>query len=268
MFSKLKKKLKRKASDPVAVPPAIQVKSDAVTYTAIHNKTEQRQEMLKAACYGSHMATLSQYLFVCKPCSSFTLENEAYLEWMSLCHENHLLPYSAEWFIEKKKPYARIPGGNVSKHQVYTALCCYRFAESYPPLVYSTVKLLEKNPELDFFQVLHFGLSKYSPGAGHSFTNVCNASYALYGNGSARNDLINTIGMKWWYKPNEMGDSLCTKSADGNATNAALQSYCSTLKIKVPVKNINDVVLPKYTPLYKVDVGNKEALKKALEAIK
>lgn len=268
MFAQIKKKIAKNKLDPVVIPAKIKVKSDTVSFTTIDNKTEKKFDYANQACYGGFMASLPNYLFICKPCGGFSIDNNDYLKWMSLCHKNNLLPISSEYYIEKDKPYAKIPGGNVSKHLIYTALCCYRFAESVGPLVYSVVRLTEEKPKLDFFQILYYAMSKYAPTTGHNFSYMCTASLAFYGkNKNSRIDLCHSIGMKWFFAPDEMGDSEASKAKTTGATNDTLHSYCTKIDVKIPIKDPSLALLAKYTPLYKVEAGDTKSLKKLAENI-
>ena len=238
---------------PFIVPKEIanKIRSDCVSFSATNNKTEEKKEYAAQACYASYMNTLSENMFTCYPQSTFSLPNDVYLKWMNLCKINNLLPISSEFFIEKNKPIARIPGGNESKHRIYTALCCYRFAESIAPLAYEAVGLSDNNPQLDFYQIIHYVLCKYVTHTGHSFSHLCTSGYEIYSLKNERLNLASSITMKWWFEIDRMGKSSCGVAGTGY-TSDALRAYKNKFnKFDMVVKNIEDVLDPKYTPLYK-----------------
>lgn len=160
-------------------------KHDHVSYGVYYVKEELEYTYKDTACYGNiHNTDESRKINVhCFPNKQSALSNETYLKWMDICQENGLFPDDAKFYINDEKQVLDLVHFN-NKHKFYIALCCYRFADSYPAIAWTTVELYNKN--INFFQALHYALAKhYVPKWGcHSFCAIASTDnyYAYFGN--------------------------------------------------------------------------------------
>lgn len=169
--------------------------SDTVSYQVRNdgkNKTSH-----SAACYASHMGQLSVIEMWCHrdkksaygSVSDGELPGELFVKWMHVLKEHRLAPVDCEASFDKDGNHLYIPRG-YSKHQVYSALCGYRWAESIAPMPYTVLKLIETRPQISFWQILHYALANYVVAYGHSWTHLIQTpagSYCSQNNGQSMN---------------------------------------------------------------------------------
>lgn len=256
----------------IKLPPKIKNRQgDYVSYIATGNKTGKEQKMMNAACYHAHMSKLPQHSFQCVPADKTSiLPEREYLLWMQYCHAFGLLPMASTFWHEKGRNYAIIPGKYEMRHRIYTALCCYRWADSMAPLPYTVVHLMEAKPELHFFQALHYAMGKFVVNCGHGFVNIQSQAMSLYagfaGKGkkdvkNPRLDLVYGLAMKLFYHFDEKGVCPAVTYEKHHQTYSAIDAYFDSLKISLKVKNHVDLLADKWTPFYYFDHVDKKAWK-------
>jgi len=190
------------SSAPIAIPDSVKKSpNDYVSYHQL-NPDGTEKEYEGAACYAAIMASLTKIAVRCraKVKDSLSVDKDHYLTWMKLCKRHRLVPRKAIYYSEDGKNFLEIPAGVYDKHIVYSALCCYRFSESFAPMVWQIVEHSEKLDGVTFWQLLHYGLSNhYTYGAGHSFSMVYTGSTGMYGK-NERCDLAQSIALKVFYR--------------------------------------------------------------------
>lgn len=81
---------------------------------------------------------------------------DMYLKFIDLTKESNVIDSSVEATVSDDDYLMHIPIVKTTRHRVYAALCCYRFCESWAPIPYTVLKLKELNPQLHFWQLLHY----------------------------------------------------------------------------------------------------------------
>lgn len=181
---------------PVVIPKEIKRRagSDTVTYQ-VSTDGGKTKTTHKAACYAAHMGSLSTIEMWCQRDSSSSygsvsdseLPGELFVKWIDVLKENRLAPVDCVASFDKSGNKLYVPRG-YSKHQIYSTLCGYRWAESVAPLPYTVLKLLEERPALSFWQILHYALAQNVIGSGHSWTHLVQSqSYCLHNSGQSMN---------------------------------------------------------------------------------
>lgn len=169
-------------------------KDDAVSYEM------DDQGYTKIICYSSAMPHLETVKLLCKPYDKSLLPKDYYMKFFDLCKQNKLIHNDIVYYHDNNNNYMLIPSEwkNRKSHLVYIALCCYRFADAYPPMIYELLKILENNPKLHFFQVFHYVSSKYViyPSHGpsiHSFILATSQDSNLYNYYSWKNLALSAV---------------------------------------------------------------------------
>jgi len=271
-------------------------------------------EMVNAACFGNVTYTrkLNDYIYNCRPNSvpiymkdskgqfiqngmggwqveppqqplKSVLPSTEFLRWVELCKEHGLMPLSTTAESKDGGNYCTIHGKGASRHCVYAALCCYRFADSTPQIPWLIVKLLEKNPKIHFFQALHYVFSGYVRNSGHSFSILANYVYQTGDISNLKTNLMHSLGLCYFFKRYADGKSLADKleepkpSANYPGTAYAYGGYqyygtTTTGEVGAFIKrsgfgiadlksnpkllhlnNLEDVLWPEWRPLYETD---------------
>jgi len=236
--------------------------NDYVTYKTILPK--QTLEHINLPCYSGSMVNLNKIEFVCSPNNKkkSILPDDIYLRWMQLCKDYGLCPTSSEAFIEKDKQHFRCRGKN--RHRVYAALCCYRWADNVAPIPYTVVRLLDMNPRLTFYQVLHYALAKYITNSNHNFISIAGGgSYLAYP--VRRLDLLSSVSI-WLFFNHPDGRKACLyrKWKDG-VTHARIASVPTEIGFganeTLPVKDANQLMWEEWARMYHFPDPTKETLK-------
>jgi hypothetical protein len=240
---------------------------DYVTYTVsdiVGHEVKETALVTNAPCYMGSMKYITSGVFNCHPNVQFLISDEDYIRWMDLCKVNGLMPESSRYYIDKKGPMAHIPGTGENRHRVYSGLCCYRFVQSNAPLVYTALRLIETLPEVDFYQVLHYVMSKFVYNWNHnvSYLSTTGLHGAYGGSGSGMNlDLIHSIALKWWFKRHNGNPSICETHQKVEPANTGVHSYAIGLKVNFPITAVEECLNSTYTPLYNVATNDVDALK-------
>lgn len=121
-------------------------------------------------CYSKCMSFLPECELTLYSKDKSILPFEIFSEWIRLCQTNGLVVPNAQVKEDSRGNVLIIPQNN-HHHQVYSSLCCFRWSENQPECPHIVVET--KNPELDFFQVLHYALLEGNVNfTYHSFTTI------------------------------------------------------------------------------------------------
>lgn len=269
----------------IAIPNEIQNKAnDYVTWSIQEGNTTIDRET--QVCYSKDMKQLTTVGFYLRPClDKSQLPNAHFLEWITLCKKNKLIPECAIGHVDADKNYLTLPVGCGDHSLIYAALCCYRWSDSFARMVWQIIEHTRAYPHLSFFQLLHYGLAQhYTYGAGHSFSPVYVSSYGPYGN-NEKYDLAQLIAVKQFYMsytPDQRN-----KSKDASyAVNTYIGNMASNLggfnieevangpyktQKRSPIlyiSNLEDLLTDRWTRLYNVENPTKEVLKKLYDETK
>ena len=166
----------------ITIPDSVRkrTESDYVTYTAITGKGDDTKAVLRkhAACYAEYMQRLPTTGFMLEPDENTKgcfLPNDIYMEWVDACRSSGLIPKEVVGSISDKddRPRMEIPNNGYPRHRVYSALCAYRFAESFAHMPYSVVMSMRQWPQIPFWQHLFYAMGRFGCGSGHSWSYVC-----------------------------------------------------------------------------------------------
>lgn len=166
----------------ITIPEGIhrRAHADYVTYTAITGQGDAAKAVFKkhAACYADYMRQLPTTGFKLEPdedTKECFLPGDLYLEWVEACRSSGLIPKEVTGSINDKDglPRMEIPNKGYPRHRVYSALCAYRFAESFSHMPYCVVMSMRQWPHLPFWQHLFYAMGRFGCGSGHSWSYVC-----------------------------------------------------------------------------------------------
>lgn len=158
--------------------------NDYVSYEYVFNNTNFK--MNDVPCYSKHttynaVAPLNKCIFTLLPnkkrhleCMTFDLFNE----WINLCRINGLVTKNAIICQEAIGNVLKVDGTTNSIKRMFSTLCCYRWADTYPKLCIDIINLLKHNSWLHFYQAFNYSLSTNNSQAGHSFCDIFNSSYS------------------------------------------------------------------------------------------
>lgn len=287
----------------VKLPRGLQDKnSDYVSFTLTHtpegHNAPLQQQYNSMGCYAVCMPALPNYHYELEPCAGHAaavwdpvkltykvgeppeikslMSGREYFKWIRLCQDHGLVPLEAEAHRKGKLNYLTIPKRNYNRHIIYAALCCYRWSENKPRIPLTVVRLLAANPNIDFFQALHFALGKYLTWmyGNHSFLpiSVLEANtYACYNTQSygrcGFHYLPWSIVTKHFFLRRKDGTTIadevgnaCPREYGYGSTAASLGEKIKSLGLEEPAKatappdlavaRLEDVLREDYTPLY------------------
>lgn len=213
------------------------------------------------------------------------LDEDRYMEWMRLCQENGLVVSNAEIYTEKDDKGVNI---NVLKFKrtdcdesvFYSTLCCYRFSDSFLRMIWLIVEnMLKSNGEFTFWQAFHYGLVKECAcSIGHSFTRL-NKYSSLYNEGGGpynnnkRNDLLHTLAVKHFFKDmsREEREKMvggCVYEKIDRIMSKIGHSQHIPNKTNFTIKNMEELLTDKWTPMYFVEDPSYNKYLKLYEKIK
>ena len=287
-------------SKPIAIPSTVRKADlDYVSYCSV-SSDGSKAEHKDSPCYSSIMSSLTKVSVICRARPlGVPVDTDCFIAWMELCKKHRLVPRKAHFYSERKKNYLEIPSGAYDKHLVYAALCCYRFSESFAPMVWQIVAHSQKLKDVTFWQLLHYGFAKhYSYGIGHSFSMIyTGANCSIYGKQHSKN-LAESIALKEFF-----GKTIRTRKDITGQTNQAVSSLADTLggyevtsaskerckkngekfmkqhgyvpyHIATPpatepvlkIKKLEDLLTPKWTPMFLLKRPTKARLRKLYKA--
>lgn len=227
------------------------------------------QEHDGAACYHDCMLVLSETEFWLRPNKRASLLSwDDFKIWIELCKTNGIMPPDATPSRDGEHNLLHIPRSNQNRHVVYAGLCCYRWAENQPGVAYATIKSLENQKELDFFQALHFGCIQRAYWLIHSFANIMSSAKKAgqpysYSGGVDKNNLFipYSLALAWFFRPGSDGKTQAEKLRTANNTLDTIVNTLDTHKIhgvskEYFVKEEYLVLHPELTEFYQIPKEN------------
>jgi len=256
--------------------------------------TVKGRKHINVACFWQAMTFLGKNRITVEPKHVRGVRSTPtrYLDWMNLCKEHGLIHPRIKATVEKGKPTLVVPAKGVERDMVYIALCCYRWADSNAVMVWQILQHMKKIKGITFWQVLHFSLAtQCTIGYGHSFTPISKYATGLYSKCEAH-DLAQSIAMgyfvratseqrKKWHKLPNIYNKVYTNEAVKHL-GYALGGHKSEKKVvgdygykyermvSVPllyIEKMEDLLTPKFTPMYEIEKPTKTKLHKLYKAI-
>ncbi len=241
---------------------------DNVSYYAIKDKTKTSH--MAAACYASHMGSLSSYTFDCVPCNADVsiLPNEDFFLWMKYCTACGFAPSGTIPYTKGKMNCCLIHGAGENRHRIYAGLCCYRWAESLAPMVYEVCRLIEKRPDVNFYRIFHYLTGKYISNMGHNFTCVSNVAGSLYSGHYNQQPRLNHIWGLWpkfFFSP---GINLSAETKVTGYTQSVIAGEIQNFNLNLLVKDHEDLMDDKWEELYNLETIDKKKIKAVYDRLK
>jgi len=175
-------------------PPAeiIEAQDDDLVSYSVICADAQNARVSHAACYSTFLdGGYGRYTDAtgirCYPCAKTNwhpgkksvLSNVMFTRWMKLCRAHNLIPRDTVE-ITVKKQTCNFPIESLKKHQIYTALCCYRWSQNQPVIPWTILTILKANPKIHFFQALQYALATHCFQTGHTFLPYNNRDAIAY----------------------------------------------------------------------------------------
>jgi len=194
-------------------------------------------------CYSTVMSQLMECDIRCFPEQVGTgrapsvLPPEMYKQWMELCIKHHWLPPNTTFQIEERNHTCLIPCAGMTRHEMYAALCCYRWSQNQPRIPWMILKLMEQFPKIHFYQAVQYTHSLYVEDPVHSFLAFHNASRNKLVPGIqyqvSNMNLLLSVVAKWFFAKDDAGNSPA-KAAAQSYTITELESYLKKLGFTPP----------------------------------
>lgn len=215
-------------------------------------------------CFAQIMKSLASYEIEVHPTHNKKIDKENYDKWMELCLKYNILHKKCELFYDNDFPRIIIPRGMADRNLTYCTLCCYRWGITNQKLTYTVVQLIEKLPTISFWQILHYSLCKYIKNNNHSFSTLNNYRDDHYSSDWTKNNrnLASSIVLKQYF-----ADPGKIKNDGTSYLNNTLISQANHLG-QLMVNHVDDVLNPKWTPLYEIENPTAESLQKLYDEIK
>lgn len=156
------------------------------------------------ACYACIRKDYGKFDVVCYPKQrpGIISFDDAY-SFLNYLTEDGVVPEGVLLWEEKEGILCKIPKGIASSPNIYAALCCYRWIDAKPLLVWEFIRLM-KQEKRHSLQVLPYLASKYRVSSGHSFLNL------VFGPGIQGSCLIRSalnpcvgLGAKLYFDPDD-----------------------------------------------------------------
>lgn len=242
------------------IPKEYTNRSDDYVSFSYRRNGDAKFDLENVACYSTCMTFLPECEFTLYSKDKSKLPFGIFSEWIRLCQANGLVVPDARVEEGPRGNVLVIPQNNHNHHQIYSSLCCFRWSENQPGCPYVAAET--KNPELDFFQVLHYALLEgnvyYSH---HSFTVILTP----HGNGMYaqcnRKELIAaklfipySIGLAGFFRgfPEPIFKTSTPLGGTQNTITYLVQNWgLSTDNKKLYVASTTNLLSPKLAPLYR-----------------
>lgn len=185
--------------------------------------------------------------------SKSLLSEKSYENWINLCRKYRLISPKIKTYTKDTKRILEIlDTALLNRHQIYLALCCFRFAESYTPIVLQVLELMKLNPKTTFWQVLYFCLSTGVYNINHSFIFQMHISkFAVKGISPYTSPSCANLKVSIALKEFVWGYGHKTYTANGSMHNSG--NAIINLSHKYPSMNIDsvdEILDPKWSTLY------------------
>lgn len=220
----------------------------------IYNKCFLKKKYLNQVCFRAIKKPYDKIRIKCIPNRSTSFfPKEEFLNLIYICKKNGVIPKSAKAGIEDGKNYLFLNGEESDKHQMFAALCIWRWIDSRPRMMFELLWLLKQHPNLTFWETFHYALGSKSI-ATHTFVNFS----LLYYNCSSLK-LSTSIALKRFFQKSSEERKKIKESTIG----AILKEIRSFTDMKF--ENLEELIEGKWSPLYKDNLTEKEIEKKYLE---
>lgn len=270
----------------VEVPSSVkQPENDYVRYLyrkLNDGESEDAVNMTKVddICFKRIMSILEEVEIECQPRheESKRLKNEDIKRWLNVCKDNNMIPKDVEVYEKECEVRLKIPGGQYDRHTVYGILCCYRYADSWPKMVWQMLRHLAEFRECTFWQIFHYGLVNHFTYALHSFTPLSKQS-KLYGSRVVE-DLSQSIALKLFFSKTLENRKILEKENMSSLMENIASKLGGVVEKKIEILNpstnrtesrnvfvpvlrassIEDILTNKWTKLYEFDNPSKDML--------
>lgn len=262
------------------IPPGLEGKYDSVKYAAtpLPGQTGDRiraREMAGAACYSGLWPDYSRYDITCSPQHSSHADEKLFLRFFEVMVEAGIVPPQAEFYVKKGTPHLHIADQSLSTQEIYPALCCYRWTDSNPPLVYNFLKLYDdQRHPWSAFQILPYVIARFIENCNHSFITTTPWGRSQ---GAWRNPLLG-VAARIFFDPqderkgsiahiNESVGEICNSLSESVAQPSGDRWSPTRTTASFLVETKEDLLSPRLIPLYEMKKPGKKKLQTALKKI-
>ncbi len=259
-------------------PTGFRDERDSVSFRATPISGSSNKAVLAEhnACYACIRLDYNQYEVVCSPAHEVRLSEKMFYDSFGVFVEQGLISELIEARIEKGVPQIYSPGKGLTNQEIYVALCWYRWTDSHPGLIARFLSLWNnKQYPWNVFQILTYTVARHIANYGHSFISARG-----YGGAHPWMNPLLGVAAKSYFADG-------TKHRDKNEyVNSTIAKVCSSFtetisipakgeetwrgRVDVPtfcVKDVEDVLSPRFIELYEIEHPTKGELQGALEGI-
>jgi len=230
------------------VPPSniINAMNEYVSYQAYDAVHGVQQIHTNEACYSAIRSEFSRYEITLIPKKSNpAIDEDLYFRWMNICRLYKILPEGCLFYKENKELKMKIPAKTYTRHEIYSALCCYRWISCNQRMIWHILQLQDTLKDVTFWQILHYCFSKYIDNVNHSFVNIGKCSYL------DNKNLALTIACKEYFKDRNKLIRYDDSYLNNSISSFSLSFGCFRVKK-------GDIITNKYTKMYEIDATKEE----------
>jgi len=233
--------------NPISIPPHISTalqpsRRDCVRFRYGSDPKNLINE--KYICYRTLLSRLPNTNVECQPYylkAGSPLPEHHYGFWITLCRINGMIPDCVSTWTDEDKHYLWMPmaNGSYDRAQAFATLCCYRFADAFPGMIWQIVEHVKVG--VHFWQAFHYGCLMYSWNAYHNIMPI--STERIYTNPS---NLSLSLGAQAYFRypevrPSHQDDIYRQTSKCGS------RFGCLSVNVKT------EVLHPAFRELYEVD---------------
>lgn len=174
------------ALEPIDIPAKrerLRPKSDSVAVDYMDNGVYVASD--NTACYAGVRIHLGHRSLRCRPFRSASqysyagsrfhdgtsaLTAKEFIQWVRLCKRHGLIPKTAKVKRKGKQNILELVKPELyDRHVLFSALCCYRFSEVKPGMIWQLLQHMKARPKPHFWQAFHYAITRHWPGGAHNF---------------------------------------------------------------------------------------------------
>ncbi len=252
-------------SQTIEIPDILNNRDEDYVWYSYNKKDVKEKNQTNQACYYECMSSLPECNFTLKPSNDKSLlPFNIFSKYIKLCQDNGIVNKDASVSGSEGNNQLIIPSGQ-NKHKVYASLCCYRWSENQPGMAYATVQAFEKYPEIDFFQAFHYGCGRRVYWPLHSFHNIVHAKSKYSPGVDSMLYVPNSIFIAHFFRncpttksplvDKEPNAGLTASAIDRIKISNGFNGQTSADSSKYKIKNLEDILSPKLTKLYREPIN-------------
>jgi len=209
------------------------------------------------------------------------LTADEFFQWIEHCRKANIIAKGMTAYTDAQGIHRLIvPRGLYDRHQIYAAMCCFRWADCAPKMVFELLENLKKE-DVPFWTALHYGLQGYWYNYNHSFVRIASRSASMYMSDAPSQDLAHSLAAKFWYSlsaeervsrnPNSIS-SICEVDKvaielGGELTERFQVDRRDKQRPNLFIEEMKTLLTPKWKPLYDLERPTKDELARLYKEI-